>query len=266
METDISKIVVDAGEFATALRAAIAVAPTKANDPRAVIQLRTHQGMLHVCAAGDGQVFSMVVSTMMADIISGRDEAVEITRAEARVLSAMKMAKEDPEDKPRVGLLIGERSVRRTDESGLGLGIRQVRVRRAHPETLGNIPVSLEGLAAELDEAPPESSEIVPELTPQQWSLIGKVAMALDEPMVMMALPPTPERRTRVLMLSGCARMSVICARAQIAEGTPDSEDALLGGVECSFDDEGAEQSGETPSPHHTPDVARVTVSPLRAV
>lgn len=253
METDISKIVVDAAEFTAAMRAAIAVAPSKADDPHSVIQLRTYQDVLYVCAVREGVTLSVAVSTTMSDIINDRDETVEITRAEARVLSAMKMNKEDPDDDPRVGLLIGEHSVRRTDESGLGLGIRQVRVCRILPECLGPLPVSFDDLMSRRQElSVAECGEVTPELTAQQWSLMGRVALALDEDMVMMPLPPTPQHSTRVLLVSDRVCMSVIRGREQSTEQSPIHEDDAV----LSFEDTTIK---ETP--------AQVTaVSPLRVV
>lgn len=171
----ISKVVCEAIPFAQALRAALVVGDKK--EPRDLVQFRLVDGDLVIAAGTHSDVVSMVVPTTFISADEERDGCFEVTRAEAVALSAMKM-KKDPEDHtPLLGLSIDKSTVLRTDESGLGLGVRMVRVRRhgeLYESVLGNIP----GVVTRAINATP--SERLPEMLPYQWGLVSKVSAALD--------------------------------------------------------------------------------------
>ncbi|MEY8577232.1 hypothetical protein AALI21_02850 [Corynebacteriaceae bacterium 6-324] len=138
---DTSKIVVDALEFQDGLKAVLAVAPKA--EPNDLVQFRIVSDSLIICARTQWELIAVEISTHYVDMNYERDEAFEITRNEAVALSSMRMKKDDEEDDPRLGLLVHEKYVLRTDETGLGLGLRSVKVKRHgnHYETaLGNIP------------------------------------------------------------------------------------------------------------------------------
>lgn len=173
MET--SKIIVDATEFAQALAAAIAIAPTK--DPLDVVQFRIVSDSLVISARSHTEAIAVEVSTYFLDVNYDRDSYFEITRAEAIALGAMKMRKEDPDDELRLGLLVHEAWIHRTDESGLGLGIRAVKVRRhgaVYESLLGDVPHALSEALAK------PATECRPKMDGRQWALLGKVAKLLD--------------------------------------------------------------------------------------
>lgn len=138
---DTSKIVVFALEFQAALKAALAVAPK--TDPNDLIQFRIVRDELVISARTQWELISIEVSTQYVDMNYERDSVFEITRNEAVALSSMRMKKEEEDDDPMVGLIVQEKSIIRTDESGFGLGLRSVKVKRHgnhYEAALGNVP------------------------------------------------------------------------------------------------------------------------------
>lgn len=194
-----SKIVVYGLEFQNALKACLAVSGNK--EPFDVVQLRTADGILRVCAR-DGAadlIVAVDVNVEMLDVVADRDEVIEVSKSDARALSAMKVKKTEEEDEPMIGLIVRENSIVRTDESGLGLGIRQARVRRAtwpgEDTALGDVTEMLETAA---------SSEHagVCSLTTHQIKRFGQVAGALNSSLQFQPLAASGEFASRTLVTS----------------------------------------------------------------
>lgn len=213
-----SKIIVFGLEFQAALKAAMAVAANK--EPFDVIQLRINPagGDLMVCARDPQHdlIVSITVGTTMVDVVADRDEVIEISKPDARVLAAMKVKQFDEEEDPLVGLIIAEDRITRTDETGFGLGIRQARVRRAtwagEPPALGDV----EGmLARAADSLPGESGA----LTPTQWKKLAAVATATEVSLLTYPLEAS-DGDSRVLITG-----DRVAAYASSAASTPRTEE-----------------------------------------
>lgn len=238
MET--SKIIVDATEFAQALAAAIAVAPRK--KPRDIIQFRIVADNLVISARSLTEAISVEVSTYYLDVDYSRDEFFEITRSEAVALGAMKMKKEDPDDDLRLGLLVHEAWVHRTDESGLGLGIRAVKVRRhANPyeSMLGNVPRAIETAF----NAPPTTK--CPKMDGQQWTLLGKVARALDLQLSAWSISPENSQTTHTVVSGD--RVGMVVLHADISDEEQGQEAPAPDEMTLTFDldDDGIDEEEE---------------------
>lgn len=238
MET--SKIIVDAQPFARALAAAIAVAPGK--EPLDVIQFRIVGDTLVVAARSHTEAVAVEVPTYYLDVDYERDGYFEITRAEARALAAMKMKKDDPEDELRLGLLVHEQWIHRTDESGLGLGIRAVKVRRCgspYESALGDVPHSL---AEALDKPVTEDR---PKMDGRQWTLLGRVARALDCHLVLWANSQPDIQNVRTVIQGDGVAMMVLCADIEATE--QDEPEATTPALEISLDSiaDGGDDSDE---------------------
>lgn len=170
-----SKIVVYGVEFLRALRAALAVATRK--EPRDFIQFRVIDETLYVCASTGWDSVMVEVPTEFVDMDDKRDSFFEISRAEATVLSAMKVKVEDKEFQPLLGILVHEFSIQLADESGIGIPVRAVKVRRSQPiyeSQLGNIPRAIDEVFAN---SPTDSA---PCMKPQQWKMAGQVASIMQ--------------------------------------------------------------------------------------
>ncbi|GEM_PF-6509298 len=204
MET--SKIVVDAVEFQRAMAAAIAVA---GKEPLDLVQFRIVADELVVSARSHTEAIAVEVSTSYLDVDYDRDGHFEITKAEARALNAMRMKKEDPDEELSLGLLVHEAYVQRTDESGLGLGLRAVKVRRngnPYESVLGDVPHSLAAAARE----PATSAQ--PKMDGSQWSLVGKVAKELDVRLMVWSNSEPGSDTVRTNVAGAGVAMLVLCS------------------------------------------------------
>jgi hypothetical protein len=196
-----SRMVVYGLEFQAAMRAAIAVAGSKA--PWDLVQIAVTAGENVTVSARDGVENIMVesiVGAQMVDLGTEYDRVFEITRAAAREIAAMKMKQEEGEDDPLVGIVVSDRAVTRTDESGLGLGIRMARVRR---HSYRGEPLALGEIGAMVTDAQSSASSetLMPaELTVTQIKKIAAVAAALGEKPIIQALGPTEVFRARTLV------------------------------------------------------------------
>lgn len=220
-----SKIIVPATDFAAALKAAIAVAPTK-GARLDLVQFRIVGESLFIGARTHTETFVAEVQTEYIDA-HDRDTAFEISRAEAIALSAMKMAKEESEEEPRLGLLIGEKFVQRTDESGLGLGLRNVKVRRSdepYQPFLGDIPDALSRVAMR------ETTSQNVLMAPEQWQLVAKVAKALDVIPQARCISKADAPVAQTFIYADHFSMSVICSMEDgEPEGSEKGEQSDLG-------------------------------------
>lgn len=231
-----SKIIVYGLEFQEALKAAMAVA---GREPYDVIQLRTGtDGLLRVCArdAERELIVAIDVNTEMLDVVADRDEVIEISMSDARQLAAQKVKQEKGEDPPMVGLIIRESSIRRTDESGLGLGIRKSEVRRAafpgEPTAAGDIPAML-WAAAESE------SGGLHTMSAEQGKKLAAAAGALDTRLEFQPLAATEELDSRVLITSMDGRLVAFAAHrkeqpAEQDQEKPSSDVQALDGMEIS--------------------------------
>lgn len=240
MET--SKIIVDAQPFARALAAVIAVAPSK--EPLDVIQFRIVADELVVAARSHTEAVAVEVPVYYLDVDYERDGYFEITRSEARALAAMKMKKEDPDDELRLGLLVHERWIHRTDESGLGLGLRAVKVRRCgnpYESALGDVPHAL----TQAVEKP--VTEAHPKMDGRQWALVGKVAKALDCHLALWANSKPESQNVRTVIEGDGVAMMVLCADIEVSEAKePSVEEPALEISLASIDDTGNNNGGKT--------------------
>lgn len=221
-----SKIVVFGLELQQALKAAIAITPTK--PPHDVLQFRfsARGGDMLVCGRDPlaNMAVTVSVGTTMDDLIPDRDEVVEITRASALMLLSKKVIKEDPEDEPMVGLIITGEKITSTDESGLGLGIRQVRVRRAVDPDGGTAVGNIEKLMATASESLPGETA---SLTPKQWKHLSAIAAAVGVDVEVRPLEAAPSGLTRVLIVGD--RLAIYAAHlpeGQPAQSTTSDEEA----------------------------------------
>lgn len=203
MET--SKIHVEATSFQKAMTAVIAVAPSqKGND---LVQFRIVGDELTISARSQTEAIAVGVETLFLDLDYERDAVFEITRAEAIAMSSMKMKKEHQDDELELGLLIHETYIVRTDESGLGLGLRSVKVRRhgvLYDSVLGDVP---HALARATDGGPTEAK---PRLDGRQWGLLGKVAKALDLSLSVYAISDPGDLAVRTVALGSNVVMSLV--------------------------------------------------------
>lgn len=171
-----SMITVDAISFQAAMKAALVVAPS--SEPHDLVQFRIVRDTLVICARTQWEVIGVTVGTEYVDMNYDRDGVFEITRNEAVALSSMRIKKMEDEDYPRLGLRVHEHYIVRTDESGLGLGLRSVKVKRHgnhyQPE-LGNIP---RVLADARKETP---SMRAPQMEPKQVKMVGAAFAAWSE-------------------------------------------------------------------------------------
>lgn len=219
----LSKLVVYGLEFQAAMRAAIAVAGVR--EPWDVVQIAVTEGQNVTVSARDGADNVMVESIVGAQVVDVADEfdrVFEITRAAAREIVAMKMKKHEDEDEdPLVGITLSERTVTRTDESGLGLGIRMARVRRSSYRgealALGEIGV----MVMEAQSSATGVASGPAELTVAQIKKVAAVAAALGEKPVIQALEPTEDFRARTLV-----HFSTATVFAAIKSATDDTKRA----------------------------------------
>lgn len=232
MET--SKIVVFGVPFMKALKAALAVAPRK--EPRDLVQFRIVGEELYISARTMWEVITVEVPTRYVDANYERDEWFEITRAEAQTLSAMRIKATDDEDDPQIGLTIHEDYILRTDETGLGLGLRSVKVKRHQPiweSQLGNIPQHMQKAREQ------EPMLTWPILSPEQWSLVGRVSAAMQEQLTIWSPSAEHHGVTQNVLTSEAVTMSIMCSKMggersdnpDDSESKPDFVDVPLFGV-----------------------------------
>lgn len=199
-----SKIITHGIELQNALHAALRIAANK--TPHDVLQLRISEstGELQIFARDASLDLAMgfTVTTTLVDIIGDRDEVIEITKSDARALAAMKVKRDDAEDEPLVGLIIGENAITRTDETGLGLGIRRATVRRTtwpgETLALGNVEEMLRTAA---DSLPGETTEF----TPAQLKKLGAASACLDTGFKVQPLETTEGFTSRALIVGDLA-------------------------------------------------------------
>lgn len=218
-----SRLVVYGLEFQAAMRAAIAVAGSK--TPWDLVQIAVTAGENVTVSARDGVENIMVESIVGAELVDLGDESdrvFEITRAAAREIVAMKMKKEEDEDDPLVGIIVSERAITRTDESGLGLGIRMARVRRhsyrGEPLALGEIGAMITKAQSSVSNEGSGPAE----LTVPQIRKVASVAAALGEKPIIQALGPTEVFRSRTLVSFSTA--TVFAAIKSNADDTKHAE------------------------------------------
>ena len=218
-----SRLVVYGLEFQDAMRAAIAVAGGR--EPWDLVQIAVTAGENVTVSARDGVDSIMVesiVGAQMVDLGTEYDRVFEITRAAAREIVAMKMKKEEDEDDPLIGIIVSERAVTRTDESGLGLGIRMARVRRhsyrGEPLVLGEIGAMITKAQSSVSGEGSGPAE----LTVPQIRKVAAVAAALGERPIIQALGPTEDFRARTLVSFSTA--TVFAAIKSNADDTEHAE------------------------------------------
>lgn len=161
----------DYRQFKAALNAALAVTAAKPFD---VVRLYPQPELcrLGIAAANLHSVFiSWIELEMMTD--KTRDiEVAEISAQEAKALKALPIRAVDDEV-PMAGIHIMDDRVELTDETGLGLGIRKVSVRRQTPK-----PVLVD-IAHATDVAMAEDYEDWLPLHKEQAAILAKVMGAL---------------------------------------------------------------------------------------
>lgn len=251
-----SKIIVFGVPFMKALKAALAVAPRK--EPRDLVQFRIVGEELYISARTMWEVITVEVPTRYVDANYERDEWFEITRAEAQALSAMRIKATDDEDDPQIGLTIHEDYILRTDETGLGLGLRSVKVKRHQPiweSQLGNIPQHMQKAREQ------EPMLTWPILSPEQWSLVGRVSAAMQEQLTIWSPSAEHHGVTQNVLTSEAVTMSIMCSKMggersdnpDDSESKPDFVDVPLFGVgeettkdseQSSVDDAELEETG----------------------
>ena len=173
------RVVAYAETFQDALRAAIGAA---GKDPEDVVQLKVTERELYVCARNSDKHVALRVDVAVEDIdLGGLDgELVDLALADARTLAAFTMRSQDPDFPDMVGLTINEGNVVRTDESGLQMGIRMARVRRANrrfeQSSIGDVA---HGLSEVIEHS---EVELMPaHVTDAQLVVISRVARALGD-------------------------------------------------------------------------------------
>lgn len=233
-----SRMVVYGLEFQAALKAALAVGGSA--KPFDVIQISAglDSGDIAVCARDGGQkiMIAVVVGTEAIELGDKDDRVFEITRADARALASMRMTKTDSEDDeyPLIGLVLTDTSVTRTDETGLGLGIRQARVRRASAPgsqlALGDVYSMIQSACADVTNPP---VEVVSEVTPVQARRIAQAAVMLEENMLIHPMGAVGELKNRVVVSFGSATVfaAVEHPKDQDADSDDDSSSKRAGVV-----------------------------------
>lgn len=210
MSPNASRVVVYGLEFQAALKAALAIGGS--SKPFDVIQISAalDSENIAVCAR-DGANKIMIAVAVGAEAIElgdKNDRIFEITRADARALSSMRMTKADSEDDeyPLIGLILTDTSVTRTDETGLGLGIRQARVRRVsapgHRLALGDVDAMVQSACVDMGNPPVDA---VSEMTPVQVRRISQAAVTLGKNVVVHPMGASGDLKNRVIVDLGPA-------------------------------------------------------------
>lgn len=192
--TKTSKAVVYHDDFKAALEAAIKVASDKDYE---AVQLRFVDEMLLICAINTKATFVAEVATEFCDIIAPRDEILELSKKEATALLKFPIkAPKDSEDMAKSGLLISESYVQLTDETGLGVGIRHLRVRReTQPGLPGNPPRAVEAAKQAADAEPGALT-----VGPGQILLAGQIASIMGEPATVLAMKQDTSPLSRIVL------------------------------------------------------------------
>ncbi|WP_313546457.1 hypothetical protein [Corynebacterium sp.] len=233
-----SKIIVDAYPFARALKAAIAVAPRKM--PRDLVQFRIEGSSLFIGANSGWEVFCAELPANSLALDEERDSVFEITRSEAIAMAAMKMTHEDSEDIPQLGMEIHKTFVQRTDESGLGLGLRSVKVKRhgeLYQAELGNIPYSTSLAQGQ------KPTKRKPQMFARQWATVSSVAKALDADVQVWSTSAIDADVVRNVLTIGDAHMVVLTSTHDAEESGEQPQQKS----QLSFEDEegnDAEEAG----------------------
>lgn len=231
-------VVLDGVELQAALRAALAVAPTKGEHSVVAVRLPAAGGLsaASVCAYDPERSMSVSVSvaTSHTKLADDRDQVVELTPPSARQLLAMKIkppAEDDPW--PFVSWAISESRVTQADDGQLfGRMSRVLREDRDRP-TLGDIPSRL----AEQADRTPELTGISL-LSPAQVKALGAVLSHLREPAHLHPQEPAEGQLAACMVMSQslvafCSTPDKEKATAEPTTPAPEPRD----GVEISFDD-----------------------------
>lgn len=227
-----SVVVLDGIALQDALRAALAVAPSKGEH--SVIALRLplgRQSAAAVCAYDPAReiYLSVAVPTDHVEVADDRDQVVELTPPAVRQLLAMKIKAPKVDDPwPSVSWGITENRVTQTDEGQLfGRMSRVLREDRDRP-TLGDIPSKL----SELVDAVPETTG-VSQLTAPQTKALGNVLGHLGEPARLQPLQPAEGQLAACLVLSE----SLVAFFTRADKETPADEPAPENKESVTFDD-----------------------------
>ncbi|QGU03120.1 hypothetical protein CKALI_11380 [Corynebacterium kalinowskii] len=170
-----STVIVYALEFIQALRAMIAIADPKLTQ-FSVIQLRLTDSGLFVTAANLQHMGAVEVSIELCDLQNDEDDVVTISLREAKEIvkvCAPVVTAHDADEPQLLGMMIASEWIELSDESGLGLGLKRLRVNRIGPEhqfpdipqTISTTDVADSGIVA---------------FTPTQLDALKAVAKALS--------------------------------------------------------------------------------------
>lgn len=166
----IAKVIAYHSDLVGALRAAIVVA---GKDPYDAIRLVIDPAaeIMQVCAVDKNATFVAEVRLELAVDVIEEHRRVELSIAEAKRLASHKIKTEG--EAAKSGLAIGEKRIRLTDETGIGMALRGVDVLRLSQPTLtGDMAKTIRDAHNAL---PGDSTTI----SADQAALIGSVANAL---------------------------------------------------------------------------------------
>lgn len=161
----------DYRQFKAALNAALAVA---SSEPFDVVRLYPQLELcrLGIAAASPKSIFISYLDLELMKESAFEVEVVEVSVQDAKALKALPIRALDDET-PMVGITFYDDKVELTDETGLGLGIRKISVRRQSPtDSVANLAeASDRALAMEYTDSLP--------LHKEQAALLSKVLSCL---------------------------------------------------------------------------------------
>lgn len=233
-----SKIVCYHDELQAALTAALKVADKKTYGS---IQFRAYPNdqELMICALNAVSTFVGIVPTEMCDIVAPRDSTFEVPLSEASILAKFPIKTPPGNDEvAKSGLLITERYVQVTDETGLGIGIRHARVRR-------NSDIELPGNPLRTIESARNATAAAGQLFPNQLDLIGKVGTSMHQKAWIRMLE-SPEGILSRVHLSGELFDLTVTEGAMPAEKSDESTEPTPQSQSLSFDDPQSDESSVT--------------------
>lgn len=159
-----------------ALKAAKTIA---GKDPYDVIQLRPHgEGGLAVCAVNDTTTFVASIDTRIYRMGSEEDEVIEFPKSvlPAFIMATSGIAK-DSDIELLTGLHVAENQVTITDETGIGLDIALVKVKRhQEPANIGDPRATITRVINQLKQTS-DTSPVRP--LPHQIMAVAKAASSM---------------------------------------------------------------------------------------
>lgn len=219
-----STVIVYALEFIQALRAMSAIADSKLVQ-FSVVQLRLSSGGMAGTAANVQHMAAVEVSVELCDVENDEDSVITIDLREAKeiVKVCAPAIKTADEDEPQLlGMMIAPEWIEFSDESGLGLGLKRLRINRIGVEhQFPDIPKAIDSIDS--------AGNGAVAFTPVQLDAMKAVAKALAlKSMPAVGIDPR-NARARVLVEAGRFRSVSLVPREEKSQSIVDPvQDELI--------------------------------------